>query len=645
MAVDDRKNTFGSLRRVGLMLRHGRNWLTVEEHHVGEIQTDRPVFVAADAIVVGDIQAPKVVVSGLLYGLVRANECAIENGGQIWGDVFTKTLTIEADCKIHGWVTTQDENSLTISKMPDLPEDVRSGIVDNMELLEQEKSAIRVSIWRQLQAEAAAALVSRLATERDFDQRLEELAGDSIAEASELREKIEILQQQQMVIDLRIARLQETIKMRDDQLQHRTGELADLQARLDQRDQAIEELEQSRQEDSFRLESLEVAKKSLLSQLAESDGRVRALEERAENLESALQDSLQHTSEMEESLVRWQELADVNENQVRELENEINLLNIQLNESNQVVEMLRAQREKVEVEWNQADIELRESEEVRTALETSLSQANSELDVLRQESQWLRTELSALKEQISSRPDEYNEALARIAVAEGTVRELEEQLKNSQAVAQANYEKLLWSQAAHNEAIAEFEEAQQTIRERDEFIRLMEEKLAEKQALADKWQNSVSRMTDLLYDAEKKLKEMEARLANIDTKDDDEKKALRELARQRQLQMEAFQVEIDDLHEQISSQGSRLAEVQAALIERDLAIDASQGEIKASRAEIERVKRLATLRIRRVEADQQRTKDELAQAERKLSDLSAWLERRRRRGEAVPTEAESPESE
>src|SRR5687768_1638698 len=104
-----KRNNRGLLRRAGAALRGQRGWLHVEDYHVGDLHRETPVRVSGT--VAGNILAPKVVVAGLLYGVVAALEVIIEEQGQVWGDVYAHSIRLEGGGKVHGWISTLDQEA------------------------------------------------------------------------------------------------------------------------------------------------------------------------------------------------------------------------------------------------------------------------------------------------------------------------------------------------------------------------------------------------------------------------------------------------------------------------------------------------------------------------------------------------------
>jgi hypothetical protein len=133
-------------------------------------------------------------------------------------------------------------------------------------------------------------------------------------------------------------------------------------------------------------------------------------------------------------------------------------------------------------------------------------------------------------------------------------------------------------------------------------------------------------MTNLLYEAEKKAQTLKlaAAQAKAAPVESEEKSALQSEVRQQQAQIEAYEAEVSHIHEEIERQSQILADMRATLVEREIALNKSRQTADQQAAQLEHIKRMATKRIRALEAD-------LVSTKQKLTDLSVWLERKKRR--------------
>ena len=83
--------------------------LQIEGYHVGNILSDKPVFVGNRSAIVGNILAPAITIKGDVYGACAALEILIHENGQVWGDLQTHSLIMEPGGQVHGWVNYLDK--------------------------------------------------------------------------------------------------------------------------------------------------------------------------------------------------------------------------------------------------------------------------------------------------------------------------------------------------------------------------------------------------------------------------------------------------------------------------------------------------------------------------------------------------------
>ncbi len=168
------------------------DWHVLSGYSIGDVHKEKTVHVSEGASVAGDIFAPRVVVSGLVYGFVMCRELVIEPNGQVWGDVLTVSYQVLPSGKIHGWISTLDEGTVDllmtgdlvpsdiVLNPPDLPDGQAIGDVTGLNLASEENHFI----YRQLRSELAAALLARREIELSFESRLNEALQGTIRSAS-----------------------------------------------------------------------------------------------------------------------------------------------------------------------------------------------------------------------------------------------------------------------------------------------------------------------------------------------------------------------------------------------------------------------------------------------------------------------------
>lgn len=189
MSHDDDQKQDGGLsgRLTSAFRRRPEDRHVISDYRVGDVREDRTVLVRKGAILVGDLLAPEVEVSGIVYGYVSARRLIVASGGQVWGDVYVSSLEMAPSGKINGWTCTLDPGTVDLLRAKELslgdlveserlPRDLLTRIRHSGADVEadQEGSQRRSGIWRQLRSEAALELIARHEIELAFDQRLEE---------------------------------------------------------------------------------------------------------------------------------------------------------------------------------------------------------------------------------------------------------------------------------------------------------------------------------------------------------------------------------------------------------------------------------------------------------------------------------------
>lgn len=100
--------------------------IRIQGPHDGDLRSEKQVRIESDAIMTGDIVAPQVVVRGLVSGRVLALELLVEEKGQVWGDVWTRSLQVKPGGRVRGWVSelTEPLAEVLVSGQP-IPEHIR----------------------------------------------------------------------------------------------------------------------------------------------------------------------------------------------------------------------------------------------------------------------------------------------------------------------------------------------------------------------------------------------------------------------------------------------------------------------------------------------------------------------------------------
>lgn len=229
---DSKEGRRGVLSRTGSLLRRRPEVLVVDDYHIGDIDAEKTVYVATGAAIAGNITAPKIEVAGLVYGFVACNELLVDVEGQLWGDAYTASLRLKQGGKANGWVCTLDEGTIDLLRsgelaLRDLPSEkpgtiplaLRSFLADREKELSEidaDGAAERVLVWRQLQSEAATALLARIELENTFEQRTDEMAREAVLGSATLLGELVQTQGELAVLQGRMEQLQKVVQLHDE---------------------------------------------------------------------------------------------------------------------------------------------------------------------------------------------------------------------------------------------------------------------------------------------------------------------------------------------------------------------------------------------------------------------------------------------
>jgi chromosome segregation ATPase/cytoskeletal protein CcmA (bactofilin family) len=628
--LNNKPQSPGLITRAGALLKRRRNWLEIPGYQVGDIFSAQPVHITTTAAVAGDIIAPKVVVEGLLYGSVGAWEVVVAERGTIWGDIYSGAVAMKPGGRVQGWVSTVDEptyqallngqsslRALTAADEADLLAEVEarglSALLPHGSLVEPGN---RLAILHRLQAEAGAAILARTELERNFDERLSELANKALAEAETLRQGVAVGHDKLSAAQEQLQEWDNALRQRDEQIAAYVAELAEVRDSLSHESVALADSNAVVKQQAAEIATVTATREQLTRQVEELVLQAEVMAEKLEHRESALQASLQRAADLEESLLRWQELADTSEKRAGDLEVALANVRRQAEESARSHEKMRAQRQKLELAWDEASAEV-------LSWKTRAGQ-------LEQDREELRLEGDALRQQLLEQPPasdtlvaEVEGLRAELLKTTGQAEQLEKRLAGAEAEVQAYYDQLLWYKASLKTSALELEQLQQQGAEQAAELEQLRAEAGQRQGQMETWKTNIGRMTEMLYGAEERIRALQTEVTTLKDQSKKETQSLREALRQRQLQLEAAEVEVDDYLSQFEAQSKRLAEAQATLIEREVALNRSRTQPAASSHELAKIKELAAKRIHTLE-------EELAQARRQLKDMVAFLERRRR---------------
>ncbi|NHZ72583.1 MAG: hypothetical protein GWP17_05830, partial [Aquificales bacterium] len=419
------RNLFSRFKR-------GQAWKEYAGYHVGDIHESQPIAIPSGSTVVGNVVAPQIMVLGLLSGTAVGRDVVVSSGGAVWGDVYAAHFQLESGGKVRGWV-----NSLTEAELKDLlaipttstPSldngDTPTGLkTEHNKILDRD----RLDALHQLQTETAVALAARTELEESFDQRLSEMAGEATNQLALNREELKATQSILKVVQKEATETAETLQTRESQFKRQAEELANTQVLLTQTTLTLEKLQISHAEKVETLAEIQSAKAGVDTHLEEALVHVDTLTGRVHNIETALQASLIHTSDQEDALLRWQELAEINEEKSADLQIELNKASRQIQENNDIIAMLRDQRKQLEKEWGDAQTRadklekqvnheaesaqslLTKSDETIQSLVAQQSELQQKIEAAEQANQPLVEELTQLKNQITLRKEEVADA-------------------------------------------------------------------------------------------------------------------------------------------------------------------------------------------------------------------------------------------
>ena len=672
-------NNSRSNRSLLALFRRGEQWREIPAgSHYGDVRSDIPIAILPEARVMGNVFAPKILVEGMLYGSAVALEITIEAEGQIWGDAYSGRLQVEPGGRLQGWVSNLDKTVYEAIQVEGLiPDELQDHTIDLSELPgEAVESGLSVrgehqlSVLRHLQMESAAALAARDELEREFEKRLNETAGEATARAASLHEDLSKLRLE--LTNLREDRdeLREELRERTAQVERQANEIITARDLLTERNEQFASLQQQHTTKLEEFADLLQTKNGLENELLAANKQIDALSDRLRSIESALQNSLQHASEQEESLIRWQELAEVTEAKVQTLHSELNNLKFQAQENGRLTDMLRAQRKHAEDAWQEAVQELdhlRRQEaqwlvqpeviaELKgqiVQLKEALAQAESQHKQQREQTDRLRAKLSQIQEsheaELAQAQQEATQARREVQRAQELVLwdkaaldKTQSALEAAQAdleARQADFEHLQADLAARQAALTEMESqrAERTATERKlaETIAARETALARAQNMLMAQESELRQLQSALAEREATVSQLQQEVAGLGTsalqvaEERDASKLqftqsqeqmmlknneLRNRLRETQLQLEAQEAEAENYFQQMEQQGKRLAEIQATLIERVLQVKQLQETADKQKAVISRMKEVTSEKMNKLNAELAQTRQQLKQA-------------------------------
>jgi cytoskeletal protein CcmA (bactofilin family)/chromosome segregation ATPase len=575
------------------LLRTKRDHEELPGLQIGSVFSQEDLLIAETAVVAGDIVAPRVIVHGLVHGHIGARELVIHKTGRIWGDVFAGAVHIEPGAQLYGWVTTLAETAVAqllnqetdfYSLFPET-EEIPSALLEESGLqnilvkLDTIPPDQRLNYLHEMQSAAGQALVAYAELRGQFDAKLDKLVSGVIREAEEQHDQLVALQGE-------MAAAQETIQARDETIAAQETKIAEVQGILEERIAELEEIRLANTQQEAKLADLQTQHEDLNQQFTTLSGEKESLFERLSKVETALQGSLQRAAEQEEALIHWQELADTNEEKVAAFQQELDEKKQLLNEANQQLAQIQDQLDRLQEAHERLTAQHTEQQELAASFEQQVHKLEERI----------RTSKPAADETIAallSTKDNLTEAENRIAELEGYLQRLETEAKDY-------FDQLATLKSELDENKKQLAASQAALHDRTRALAQTQAELAEQQEQVHKWKESIGRMTDLLYNAENRVKELQEALDSRQPGSEEHKKLLERL-QQQQMQLEMSEAEVVHFQEEIQNQSKRLAEAQAALVESEIALGRSSESLAQKESELKQVKKAAVMRIQQLE--------------------------------------------
>lgn len=590
-------------RKPGFISRFRREkeeWLDVTGYLVEGLTTDKPVIIHAEATVVGHIVAPKVIVKGTITGSAYCHTLEVAEKGHILGDVYAVSLTVHPGGKVQGWMSSIDEADLAryratgalidesrlTAQTDKLADKLDTGFLTHNE---SEMEALHL-----LQVELAAALASRYEMEQDFEKRLTEMAGEAYGKINSLTEQLTAVRSELTGQKRSLDETQETIRQQKTQIERQSNELNIARELMTDQNQELGGLR-----DLYN--DLRQKHTVLVAEKAEVDAALETVTKENENyaqrldsLETIHRNNLQYQADQEDSLVRWQELAEVKEKRAAELETQLQKMQFQLEESANTMNLLREQRHDLDEELEKALTELRGLQESKTR---PLVDAAALAE--------LAERITQLEGELADAEQEYLEQIIWYkASLESTRAELETARETA-----AN-------QATQIERLqTEIEETQTTLAQQQAEINAWQEKLAKQQEATTQQEQEAGKWQTAVTEKETAWRQQTEELQHTINLLKSDKKNMQATLRESQNQLQATEAEVNRYLQETRAQGERLAEIHARLVEREVQLKQLGGQYKQAREMIEKqnqaikqMKEMASEKIRALQAENTRLK-------------------------------------
>jgi cytoskeletal protein CcmA (bactofilin family)/uncharacterized coiled-coil DUF342 family protein len=571
--------------------------LDVTGYVVDGLNTPKSVVIKTGATILGHVVAPKVVVEGTVLGSAYGREIEVASGGHISGDVFAIAVRIQPGGKIQGWVSSIDEadferfrttgtlidEARLASQVETLGEKVDASILTRNE---SDMESLHL-----LQLELAATLAARYEMEQDFEKRLAEMAGEAFGKINSLTEQLTAVRGELTGQKRRLDETQETIRQQKTQIERQTNELSLSRDLMTDQNQELGELRTLYNDLRHRHQLLQTEKTEEDEVLQTAVTEKETLTKRLESLETAHRNNLQYQADQEDSLLRWQELAEMTERKAAELETKLQRAQFQIEESSTTINLLRVQRRELDAELEQALADLRE-------LQGNKTRPLADPDVLIEAT----NRISQLESELADAEQEYLEQIIWYKASLETSRsELEKAREAAREVA-----------TSHSAEIQKLQDElaglQTEMKRQQEQMATLQKETAVQHQEALRWQTAV---TEKETEWRQQTNELQQTIVMLTA----DKKNMQATLRESQLQLSATENEVNRYLQETKSQGERLAEIHARLVEREIQLKQIAGQLKQAREMIEKqnqaikqMKEMAGEKIRALQAENVRLK-------------------------------------
>jgi len=563
-------------------LKSKTEWMEISDYYVGDIHTDKPVSILAGATVVGNVFAPEVRVTGLLYGTAVSHNITINADGLVWSNVYAVRLQIEEGGKIQGFVSSIDaamcDMLSDIGNPNDLPpisfqKEIPNGIAAANVL--PQPTPDQLDALTRLQAEAGVALAARAELEHSFETRITEMVGVTQTRATILDKKAQESTENLMAVSQQLGEVQSLSQTQAEQIQRLSSELDLKHQLLQEKTGEWEKLTVVYNQQTLDYEQLQ-AKKAEMDiafhiQMQELDD----LTERTTGLETALQAGLQHSGEQEDALVRWQELGETRQARVDELERELEVAAFKIEENGRLTEMLRAQRQEVEDSWQISDNKLKKTAALLAALTIKHESTEKKAEKTTSQLATNQDEIETLWQQISTLEAERETTVSNMQDSSQLIQELHQKLQAQEAeldTVTANLAETAIALEKFNDKQTEQLSAQTAVimAEADKTIDVLKQKLADtEQQQAEKNEQLSAQTAVIMAEANKTINALKQ-----------QKTVQAEQLSWHKLSLKTARTELDQARQTITEQGNIQDETAVSQSEHDGIIAELQQKIE-----------------------------------------------------------------